>query len=265
MADLDKAVEFVRGRGGPADLARLAYTLDGAAPAPAVVDALLAGQWPDGGWAPFWAPDSAGLDATCYRLAQADQLGMGAADSRIAAALRFLAGRQRPDGSWEEDATLADRAPPWAQPGDLAARLYLTANCGYWMVVLGPGVAPAAQAGDALAPYLASDGHLPTFPHGQWLAGALWFAAGRRDLAARVLAYLSTRLATLPPAGNLSWLIVALHRAGVPAAHPLLQRATPALAAAQQPDGRWVSEDGPKFDLHVTLEAIRALRLCGWA
>ena len=58
---------------------------------------------------------------------------------------------------------------------------------------------------------------------------------------------------------------MALHRAGVPAAHPLLQRATPALAAAQQPDGRWVSEDGPKFDLHVTLEAIRALRLCGWA
>ena len=37
----------------------------------------------------------------------------------------------------------------------------------------------------------------------------------------------------------------------------------PALVPAQSPDGRWPSEDGPERDAHSTLEALRALRLCG--
>ena len=54
---------------------------------------------------------------------------------------RVLAGRQQPDGTWQEDVaslkTSAAAVPPWLAPGDPAAGLYLTANCGYWLGALG--------------------------------------------------------------------------------------------------------------------------------
>src|SRR5579859_2299383 len=73
------------------------------------------------------------LDATCFRVAQAEQFGMTAKEAAIRDALTFLALRQRDDGSWEEEDHVAELTPPWATPGDLAARLYLTANCGFWL------------------------------------------------------------------------------------------------------------------------------------
>jgi hypothetical protein len=49
----------------------------------------------------------------------------------------------------------------------------------------------------------------------------------------------------------------------VPATDSLMLKATDRLARLQAEDGRWESEDGPARDGHVTLEALRALRLCG--
>ncbi len=59
-------------------------------------------------------------------------------------------------------------------------------------------------------------------------------------------------------------MLIALRSAGVPAGHAPLQRAASLLAEGQAPDGRWPSEDGAARDVHATLEALRALRLCGW-
>ena len=49
----------------------------------------------------------------------------------IRGAVAFLATRQQPDDSLEEQPELASLAPPWAAPGDVAAEIYLTANAGY--------------------------------------------------------------------------------------------------------------------------------------
>ena len=136
VVDIDAAIGFVIARGDQVDRARLSYLRTGAAPRAEALDRGELGQAPDGGWPAIWAGDVASVDATCFRLAELDDLG---ALHRPAArrALDWLAGRQRPDGTWEEDESLAGEAPPWARPGDPEARLYLTANAAFWLTVAG--------------------------------------------------------------------------------------------------------------------------------
>src|SRR5690348_2909694 len=123
-ADQARAVAFVRTNGTASELSRLRFLVDGTHPTAEEEAVISAGQRADGGWAPFWAADYSSIDATCFRLAQAEQGGVSPEHEAIQRGAQFLAERQRPDGSWEESATLADAAPPWAMPGDLAARLY---------------------------------------------------------------------------------------------------------------------------------------------
>src|SRR5688572_6054403 len=278
--DAARAIAFVEAHADPSERERLRALLDGAAPSEATADAVLAGQRGDGGYAPFWAPDYSGLDATCFRLALAEQLGVSPAAgtdaepspaaAHVARALAFIAARQLPDGTWQEDVsalTPEAAVPPWLTPGDSAATLYLTANCGYWLGTLGGAdyAGPAMAAADALERELTEDGRLPSFPHSYWLAAGLLHRADRTLAAARVLDRL--RMAILPDvtASGLAWLVICLAAAGVPAHHPTVRGAIQRLGPLQQPDGRWASDDGPARDVHATLEALRALRWFGRA
>jgi len=254
------AITFVHSTGDVVEQARLRYLLDGEPPAPAIRQQVFADQREDGGWSPFWASDYSSLDATCFRLAQAEQLGLTAHEIEIGAALTFLRRRQREDGSWEEEERMAEQAPPWATPGDLAARLYLTANCGLWLAAWADPSQHAQRAAGYLLQYLDQAGQLPTFVHAQWLAAGLWYRLHYQE-ASHVFSSLAHQLSDLP-ASNLAWLLSTLLLAGLPADHLLIEDAASRLEQQQGSDGRWASEDGPARDVHTTLEAVRVLRLC---
>lgn len=262
-ADLERAAAFVSARGTPAEQAQLRYILTGEPVPPEMTAAIFAGQRADGGLAPFWAPDYSSLDATCFRLAQAERAGMALEDEALVAALLCLRQRQRADGSWEEDEAIRELAPPWAMPGDLAATLYLTANCAFWLSMLPQPDDAAARGARFLAGHLTAAGELPSFSHTQWLAIGLWQRLGLHEPAERATAALATHLDSETPASALAWLLTTLLLSGFPARHALVHRAAELLARAQRPDGGWSSEDGPDRDVHTTLEAIRALRFCG--
>ena len=262
VVNFEKAVEFVKSRGNKVELARLWYILANEHPSPQVVTQLFAAQRSDGGWAPFWAHDYSSLDATCYRLAQAEQLGITASEPAIRRATDFLAQRQSAAGSWEEDRQVAHITPPCAKPGDLSAKLYLTANCGLWLALRAFFPEQTVKAADYLQVYLDQAGHLPSFWHTHWLAGGLWYKLNRLDLAQRVCEYLSRRITDLA-VSNLSWLITTLCAAGAPTDQPAVNKAALLLEQSQHADGRWPSEDGAGQDGHSTLEAMRALWLCG--
>jgi hypothetical protein len=274
-ADYERAVAFILAHGSGVELHALNELEGGDRPeAPSANEVerqLLEGQRADGGWAPFWASDYSSLDATCYRLAQAETAGL----SRPREALEFLRSRQRQDGSWEEDESVRNLAPPWARPGDLAARLYLTANCGWWLV---NGMVhstqgyedEAARAGAYLEQYLAPDGSLPSFLQTHWLAAALWirpswdgsFSSVPLNLsesANHTLDYLATQLDDQTPAGALGWMLTTLAPLGVPPKHPVITKAIVLLSQQQRPDGGWTSEDGPERDTWVTLQALTTL------
>ncbi|MEZ4511424.1 MAG: hypothetical protein R3C62_06090 [Chloroflexota bacterium] len=255
MINRSQAIAFVQANGNPCELARLAFLTEGKRPFAAIVAEFAASQRADGGWVPFWA-DISSVDATCYQLTQLEQLGLAADEPVVARALAFLHQRQRADGSWEEETAVADQAPPWAKPGDLAAMLYLTANCGFWLAVLGHSEASLAVTAHLLRQHLAADGSLPSFLHTHWLAAALWLSLGEREPVTAVLRHLTTHLDKLS-ANNLTWLLTALQATGQPIDHPFIPQARAKLAGLQLENGRWLSDDAMERDVHVTLEALR--------
>lgn len=256
MVNIETAVTFITQHGNDIDRARLAYVQHKQAPAPGVVQQFQTSQRADGGWNPFWASDYSSVDATCYQLAQAAQLGLDASTPFVAAALRFLAWRQRGDGSWMETAEVTNPAPPWVKPGNLAATLYLTANAGYWLAGMPELVSSAGAAGAFLARHLDENGRFPSFLHTHWLAAGLWFRLNQPIPANQVLDYLYTQLDKLS-AANSAWLLTTMD-SNVP--HPLCKAAVVKLVGSQQENGRWISDDGPDFDVYTTLEALRAIR-----
>jgi len=254
------AIQFVRERGNPFEQARLTFLLTGARPSSESLQQFFQDQQEDGSWSPFWAPGYSGLDSTCFHLAQGEQMGLLANEPDLRQAALFLAQRQRPDGAFEEDEAVTDLAPPWARPGDLAARLYLTANCSFWLTSFSQTQASAQLAARYVHSFLRSDGHLPTFLHTHWLAAGLFSRLKQIESTERLLAYLATRLPDLS-ASSLAWLIVTLRLASLPATTSLLVQAASLLQQQQQPAGNWQSEDGLEQDVHATLEALRAFML----
>jgi hypothetical protein len=256
--NLEQAIQFVKSQGNEIEHARLRYILANEPPSPEVVARLFDDQRADGGWPPFWAQDYSSLDATCFRLAQAEQLGLGNTEPAVRQAARFLTGRQAPQGSWEEDTRVAGSAPPWAKPGELSAVLYLTANCGLWLALLDSKQERPSKAAAFLKTYLDERGRLPGFMHTHWLVGGLWHKLGWHELSERVFNFTARNVNGLA-ASELAWLLATLRLAGVKPDHMLAKDAANLLGSMQHEDGRWPSADGPVYDVHTTLEAMRVL------
>jgi hypothetical protein len=264
MVDFDAAVGFVVARGDAVDRARLSMLRTGSLPGEDVYLQIEQGQAPSGGWPAQWATHVASVDATCFRLAELDDL-CGLSRPAGQRAFGWLVARQRPDGCWEEDGSLAKDAPPWATPGDPEARFYLTANTAFWLVVgadreSSPRTAGAVtRASQALVDQIASDGSWPGFLVAGWLAAAVLHKCEYFYEAARMFGVLTDRVPTMS-AADAAWLLAALRRVGVAAEDGLLDAARARLSATQRPDGAFPSDDGIAFDVHTTLTALRALR-----
>jgi hypothetical protein len=270
---MDGAIGFIVAHGDTVDRARLSWLRTGAPPPPEVLADAEMGSAPDGGWPAVWGGEVASVDATCFRLAELDDLG---ALGRPAAcrALDWLSTRQGPEGTWEENESLAAVAPGWAKPGDAEAELFLTANAGFWLTVAGLDAhaagayddrvggayaGPVQAAAQAIADRLKPDGTWPSFLAAGWLSAALLYRQELFYQAARIQGVLGDRLPEMSPA-DVAWMASALRRVGVNPDEWLLVAARRRLAETQRSDGGWPSEDGDTFDVHTTLLAIRACR-----
>jgi hypothetical protein len=261
--DLNLAIQYILSHADGFERARLDYLISRQLPRDEILADFRSRQRADGGWPPFWAPDYSSLDATCFRLAQAEQAGLSSRDHPfLTRSIQFLALRQNPDGSWEEDPAVADQAPPWAQPGDRAARLYLTANCGYWLAKTGLFPQPANQAGVFLKSQLEGPGLLPSYLQASWLSASLFYRLGQVELAEQLSGGLLAKLETLS-AGELAWLLNSYIGIQGLQAQRLAEGAVQRLLNLQQADGRWESADGAPFHVHTTLEALFGLSQYG--
>jgi len=276
MVDIDAAIGYVVARGDKVDRARLSWLRAAVPPSEDIVSHVEAGQTGNGGWPALGGGGVPSIDATCYRLAELDDLD-GLRRPAAKRALDWLANRQRLDGYWEEDPALADVAPPWATPGDPEARFYLTANAAFWLAVAaydhssaiavdefdaGPPLfdIPLTRASQALRDSVSEDGVWPGFLVSGWLAGAVLHRAGWFYEAARIFVNLADRVRSMSPA-DVASMAAALRRIGVGPEDSLLQAARARLSETQRSDGSWPSDDEtPAFDVQTTLTALRAAR-----
>ena len=274
MVDLEAAIGYVVAHGDPVERARLSWLRSGVVPSPEIFDKVEAGQTGGGGWPAVWGGDIASIDATCFRLAELDNLG-GLDRPAARLALDWLASCQRPDGGWDEDPALAEVAPQWAQPGDPEARLFLTTTAAYWLAVGGPPeggrhhagpspeqsdrVAVVTRAAEAFRAALRPDGTWPSFLATGWLGAAVLYHLGWFHAAAPIWAILIDRLPEMTP-GDCAQLGAAMVRIGV-ADDALLEPVRRRLVGTQRSGGGWPAEDSDDaLDVDITLTAMSALR-----
>ncbi|GIJ21593.1 hypothetical protein Vlu01_22170 [Micromonospora lutea] len=273
VVDIDAAIGFVVAHGDAVERARLSWLRTAAQPSPEVLDSVEVGQTLGGGWPASWGDEIASVDATCFRLAELDDLGALARPS-ARRALDWLAAGQQRDGCWEEDEALAGSAPEWARPGDPEARLFLTANAAFWLTVAGLDARAAGPldhrvggayagvvqaAGQAIAAHLRPDGSWPSFLAAGWLSAAVLHRQQMFYESAQIKAVLAERIPQVSPA-DAAWLASTLRRVGVDEQEWTLVAAWRRLAETQRSDGGWDSDDGHQFDVHTTLRVIRACR-----
>jgi hypothetical protein len=269
MADLDAAIGYVVAHGDSVDRARLSFLHSGTTPSVEVLEKAEFGDLPDGGWPALSSSATPSVDATCFRLCELADLG--ALHRPVArAALAWLARSQYPEGYWQEDESLAAVAPPWAQPGDPEATVYLTVNAAFWLAVAAPPRSGYEQeseyeyarhvtlAGEAFKTTLAGNGAWPSYLAAGWLGCALLYHLGWFYESAQMQVILAERVPDMSPSDCAS-LMASLRRVGLAADDWLLQAARRRLTDTQRHDGAWGSDDGPAFDVHSTLTAIRAL------
>ena len=268
MVDIDAAVGYVVAHGDPVERARLSFLRTGTAPPAAALERIEIEQTSAGGWPAAgdgWVPS---VDATCFRLAELDDLG-GLHGPTVERALAWLASVQRPDGTWQEDEALAAEAPPWAMPGDPEATLYLTAVAGFWLTVAEVEAHPRHEepahyaavlqaAARFVVGRLRPDGTWPSFLAAGWHAAGLLHEQQFFYESAQVQLVLGDRLRGMSPA-DVANMAAALRRVNL-GDDWLLQSARKRLSETQRTDGGWDSDEGPLFDVNTTLIAIRACR-----
>jgi hypothetical protein len=268
MVDVDAAVGYVVAHGDAVDRARLSRLRTGTPVGYDIVEQLERGQTDSGGWPAQYDNSVASVDATCFRLAELDDLD--ALRRPVATrALNWLGRQQRYDGFWEEDAALAGSAPPWARPGDPEARFYLTANAAFWLAIAAADAradgdhdrydAWLTRAAQAIKDSLGEDGGWPGFLVSGWLGAAVLHHTEYFYEAARMFVILGDRVRTMS-AADTAWMTAALRRAGVSSDDTLMVAARQRLTETQRSDGAWPSDDAPALDVHTTLTALRALR-----
>ena len=268
VVDIDAAIGYVVAHGDPVERARLTYLRTGQRPSAEIIARIAVGQTAEGGWPASGDGTIPSVDATCFRLNELDDLG-GLHGAAIDRALAWLAGVQRPDGSWQEDEVLAAEAPAWAMPGDPEATLYLTCLAGFWLTVAAFEEHPYGQEPAAYGPQLAAaagyvlgqlrpDGTWPSFLAAGWHAAGLLSGQQCFYESARIQLVLGDRLPDMAPA-DIASMVATLRRMDL-GEDWLLQSARKRLAGAQRNDGGWDSAEGPVFDVNTTLTVLRAFR-----
>jgi hypothetical protein len=257
--ELEKAIQYVRSYSSdPIESIRLDYLLNKQVPSNEQIKELITSQREDGSWSPFWAPGQSSLDATCYRLAILEQVGIKN-HYVISKAIDFLSNCMNESGVFEEDKKLANVCPPWVQPGDIKSQLYLTSNCGFWINYYSlKGV--SSKPIKYLSSQLGNEGEINSFLHTYWLVGGLFYSIGMQTEAYLIFNNLIRRLSEMS-ADNLAWLLNTLIASGVPKDEVIIKQAIRKLLTLQHDDGGWTSDDGSWRNVHTTLEAKRAINL----
>jgi len=258
----EKAVTYVQTRGNAVERARLATILWGKPPPEAALRELAALQKPDGGIA-YWIQGTSNVCDTAFVLQWFDDLKVYRGPI-VDWACRFLLDRQQEDGGWDEvKAVQALNPPEWMTPGRIETRVWLTAYCAHVLIRFGYAEAPGTYCPtDFLLAHCDESGRLAGYLRATWIALPMlaFYPGPDSEPFRRALAVVEANYSPDWEGAYLAWLLRCTQDAGLPADHPLVARSLVNLERKQRADGSWESEDGEKFAVSATVEALRVLK-----
>jgi len=265
--DIAESVSFVEENGTDLEKARMRYILYGVKPEPDVIQPFVELQNADGGF-PFRLVQGnpSALNNTLIALCWMDEMGM-LGSPMANRAFRHVLAAQRDDGGWDEDASIAQYGPPpWASPGDLRARLYLSSQSAFWLIAGGYGSHPGFQrALDFLLKHQEESGRFQGFLHTTWIATSVFVMAG--DQYSKVVRKGLEALMDIPLSewvdSQICWALECLGKAGLPKDDPFVEKGLAELARRQGADGRWISEDGETRTVVAIIGALKVLKHYG--
>lgn len=264
--NIAQAINFIQTRGDWVLQARLAAITSAAPALDLVLNALTAGQNPDGGW-PLngTAGRPTSLYDTCRFLSWLNELDEGGSEM-AERARALLVARQSPRGWWRESQDLLPFNPPlWMDAESDEALVYTTALCAATLASYDENPLEVDQAVNWLQGQIAPTGLLPGFriEATAWAIPA-FVANGHRETRSvkRMLMGLGKVLSPEWDAPTLATMLTGLSQAGFPRATREVERGLALLGDLQRPDGGWNDGDG-KPDAQLTLQIIRAARRFG--
>jgi hypothetical protein len=144
--------------------------------------------------------------------------------------------------------------------------VYLTAYSAFWLGLDGSQPAVLRRAAAFLSYQQEEDGKLPGYLHGHWIGASALRMAGKHYTAAaeKALTHLAARPWPEWQESQISWALDNLLSAGLEVNHPFVQAGLAELSARQEPQGCWVSEDGPAYAVSATLGVLKVLKRAGW-
>ena len=265
--DIGAYVSFVEESGTDLEKARFRRLFLSVAPEPAVVRTLTDLQNADGGFpCRMTTGNPSSVNDTLRALNWLDELGM-LESPEAGRAFRYLLSIQKADGAWDETpAATRYGTPPWATPGELNARLYLTAQSAYWLAVGGHKADAAFEEALAfLLQHRDDTGRFPGFLHTTWIATSAFAMAGKKysSVVDQGLQALRARPIAKWVDSQISWALEFLSRAGVPKDEPFVQQGLARLMHSHEVRGRWESEDGEAYTVGATMGALKVLKRYG--
>jgi hypothetical protein len=262
--DIGRYVSFIEENGSELEIARFRHLFYGVRPEPDVVQPFIELQNDDGGFPCKLMPGKpSSVNDTIRGVWWLDELGL-LASSSADRAFKHLFAVQKEDGGWDENPAAAEYGmPPWASPGDLRARMYLTAQCGHWLAVRGHTRHPAfVKARDFLHAHRDEDGRFYGYLHTTWIATSAFVAAGEeyQEVVEQGLRALMAKPLSEWLDSQVSWALEVLGRVGLSKEEPFVEQGLAVLLHREEVNGRWVSEDGEAYTVNATIGALNALK-----
>lgn len=180
-------------------------------------------------------------------------------------ALSFLASVQKADGSWDENAKIWEYDPPnWMKPGSRSATIFNTANTIFWFSIYGREYDSLISKGyEFLLNYQKSTGEFEGFIHNTWLGVSVFgiLEGWESERVKKGLDYLSSIPNNRWITSQVTWMLWDFLLTGIPKDNFFIKRMLKIVKNRQKSDGSFLSEDGNKYSVNATIEAIKVLKM----
>ncbi|MFQ5758267.1 MAG: prenyltransferase/squalene oxidase repeat-containing protein [Candidatus Bathyarchaeia archaeon] len=264
--DVQKAVRFVEENGTELEKYRLNYLL-GKERDDEVPQRYLRGLQNDDGGFPY--NDEKGkvssVNFTSVNLSLMIELGLTKSDV-CRKTLEYLMQVQSEDGSWDENQAINQYNPPfWNMPGDLKAKMWLTASVTNYLIQLGYRESEAVRRATLfLLKNRNEEGTFFGFLHSTWISAAVFgqLKGVDSEVVKKALKVIERNISRMEDgASDFVWCLECFHVAGVSKDNPLVKRCIARVTELQKENGAWASGDGEKYAVSNTINALRVLRM----